>query len=83
MSEVCRKYSTSDHPTSRAKSDKICKTKVLAKRIYIVGNWQIQTDAQKRKKRFLKPHEIEVIDIKCISRESNTGPIDGNDGFYH
>ena len=20
---------------------------------------------------------------KCISRESNTGPIDGNDGFYH
>ncbi|KAI0551442.1 hypothetical protein F4679DRAFT_139965 [Xylaria curta] len=19
----------------------------------------------------------------CISRESNTGPIDGNDGFYH
>ena len=20
---------------------------------------------------------------KCVSRESNAGPIDGNDGFYH
>ena len=20
---------------------------------------------------------------ECISRESNTGPVDGNDGFYH
>jgi len=21
--------------------------------------------------------------LACIDRESNTGPIDGNDGFYH
>ena len=26
-------------------------------------------------------HALE--EISCVSRESNAGPIDGNDGFYH
>jgi hypothetical protein len=32
--------------------------------------------AQKSKKATILPN-------CCISRESNTGPVDGNDGFYH
>ena len=30
-----------------------------------------------------KQNEKKKVKNNCASRESNAGPIDGNDGFYH
>ena len=35
-----------------------------------------------RDREFTRIHKLEESE-KCVSRESNAGPIDGNDGFYH
>jgi len=44
-------------------------------------------DINRRKKNFgagtKRLNKKEKMVFRCISRESNTGPIDGNDGFYH
>ena len=33
--------------------------------------------------KFLNQNEKKKEKKNCASRESNAGPIDGNDGFYH
>ena len=44
------------------------------------GDWKILLD---RKSNDDLKRKNESEKKTCVSRESNAGPIDGNDGFYH
>ncbi|KAK0723939.1 hypothetical protein B0T21DRAFT_372810 [Apiosordaria backusii] len=43
----------------------------------------IWKENQRRESYSIPDNERRYPSLLCISRESNTGPIDGNDGFYH